>query len=364
MRTIILILFLILMVAISACEKSSTGPKNEPAEEIWPFDPPSSEPLDAHEMAAKIGRGFNMGNALEAEVEGEWGIVIQDEYFQIIADAGFTGLRLPVTWPTRSETAPPYTIWSEFFDRVDHVVQEALRNDLIVILNIHHFDAINEDPEGATEWIKALWTQIAEHYKDYPDELYFELLNEPHGAFQNNPTAWNQILNELIPIIRETNPYRMIVVGGVNWNNVSQLKNLELPQDDRGIIGTFHYYSPHRFTHQGASWAGDAEGNWLGTTWMGSPDERAAVNNDFDQAVSWSEGEDRPVFLGEFGSYEKADINSRYRWTDYIRTAAERRNISWTYWEFGAGFGAYNRDAGKWRQLLLKALMPESGDSE
>ena len=54
-----------------------------------------------------------------------------------------------------------------------------------------------------------------------------------------------------------------------------------------------------------------------------------------------------------------ADDNSRYRWTDFISRYAEKKNISWTYWEFGAGFGAYDRDKNEWRPLLLKALMPE-----
>jgi endoglucanase len=36
---------------------------------------------------------------------------------------------------------------------------------------------------------------------------------------------------------------------------------------------------------------------------------------------------------------------------------AEKRGFSWAYWEFGSGFGAYDREKKEWRQPLLKALM-------
>ncbi|HPU43798.1 MAG TPA: hypothetical protein PLS98_06260, partial [Dictyoglomaceae bacterium] len=43
-------------------------------------------------------RGVNMGNALEAPKEGEWGVVIKDEYFKLIKEAGFDHVRIPIKW--------------------------------------------------------------------------------------------------------------------------------------------------------------------------------------------------------------------------------------------------------------------------
>lgn len=346
-----------LMLLLLSCSKKSTEPdnKNNP-QDIWPFDPPSTEPLDAFEMNAKIGRGFNMGNALEsAGQEGDGGMYIRDEYLQIIADAGFNSIRLPVSWSYRSSSSPPFSIEYSFFERVDHVVQTALQYGLIVVLNMHHFDELNENPVGHREWFLAMWKQIATHYKDYPDELYFEILNEPHGDF--NAATWNQFAKEALAIIRTDNPYRMVVIGPVSWNAFDQLPTLDLPEDDQAIIATYHYYLPFQFTHQGAGWVSGANA-WLGTAWRGSLDEKAAVSNDFDRAVAWAQQHNRPLYLGEFGAYSMADDNSRYRWTDYVARSAEKRGISWTYWEFGAGFGAYDRDKNEWRPLLLKALMP------
>lgn len=354
----ILYMLVVLTIACASCRQKTTEPEQQPPEDEWPFDPPSTEPLDAFEMNAKIGRGLNFGNALEAPAEGDWGIVIRDEYIQAIADAGFNSIRLPITWPTRSQSTAPFTIDSQFFQRVDHIVETALALGLTVVLNNHHFDELNENPQEHRNWLLALWEQISGHYSDYPDELFFEILNEPHGAFNNNAAIWNQLARDALALIRKTNPYRMVVIGPISWNAIDRIPTLDLPEEDRCLIATFHYYSPFQFTHQGASWAGDDANSWLGTPWMGSPNERKAITDAFDTAVAWAQQHTRPLYLGEFGAYEKADDNSRYRWTDHVARSCEKRGISWTYWEFGAGFGVYDRDKNEWRPLLLKALMP------
>lgn len=48
---------------------------------------------------------------------------------------------------------------------------------------------------------------------------------------------------------------------------------------------------------------------------------------------------------------------SRVRWTRAVREAAEERGFGWGYWEFGAGFGAYDPVAEAWRPELLAALL-------
>ncbi|MBN1559029.1 glycoside hydrolase family 5 protein, partial [candidate division KSB1 bacterium] len=310
-------LFVVLLL-VTTCSKKSTEPGNTVPKDTWPFAPPSSEPLDAFAMNATIGRGLNMGNCLETAAEGQGGFVIEDDHLRAIAAAGFNSIRLPITWSTRTQTSPPYTIDPQFFLRVDHIVQTALSLGLVVVMNDHHFDELNEDPATHRQWLLKIWEQVSARYQNYPDELFFEILNEPHGAFNSSAALWNQLAKEVLAIIRQTNPYRMVVIGPISWNAVDHIPTLDLPEDDRGLIVTFHYYWPFQFTHQGASWAGEEANSWLGTIWLGSPAERKAVADDFDRAVSWAQQHDRPLYLGEFGAYEKADDNSRYRWTDHI----------------------------------------------
>ena len=46
----------------------------------------------------RLGRGVNLGNALEAPVEGEWGVTLREEYFRLIREAGFDAVRIPIRW--------------------------------------------------------------------------------------------------------------------------------------------------------------------------------------------------------------------------------------------------------------------------
>jgi endoglucanase len=86
--------------------------------------------------------------------------------------------------------------------------------------------------------------------------------------------------------------------------------------------------------------------------------EAETIKASFNEAVKWSQKNNRPLFMGEFGAYNMADIESRIRWTKFVRREAEKHQFSWAYWEFGAGFGVYNREKMSWHSDLLKVLIP------
>jgi aryl-phospho-beta-D-glucosidase BglC (GH1 family) len=56
---------------------------------------PQSDFPDAFTAARALGRGVNLGDALEAPKEGDWGVVAQEEYFDLIKEAGFGSVRIP-----------------------------------------------------------------------------------------------------------------------------------------------------------------------------------------------------------------------------------------------------------------------------
>jgi endoglucanase len=221
---------------------------------------------------------------------------------------------------------------------------------------MHHYDEIFSAPVDHRERFIGIWKQIAERYMNYPDELYFELLNEPHDNLSVN--RWNEYLNEAIDIIRESNPERIIIVGPPNWNSYEHIHRLNLPEDDTNIIVTFHYYEPFKFTHQGADWISGSNA-WLGTEWTGTDNEKQAIRDAFDQVYEWASENDRQLLLGEFGAYQEADMASRVRWTEFIAREAESRDIAWAYWEFCAGFGIYDPDTKEWKDSLAEALIPQ-----
>ncbi len=183
--------------------------------------------------------------------------------------------------------------------------------------------------------------------------VLFELLNEPNGKL--DAPRWNVLLAKSLAAVRASNPTRTIVVGPVHWNGIGALSTLVLPEDDQNLLVTVHFYDPFHFTHQGASWA-EGSNAWLGTTW-GTDADRKAITDSFDTAAKWGADHHRPMYLGEFGAYSQSPIEGRAQWTAFVARAAESHGMPWTYWEFCAGFGAYDPVAKQWRQPLLDALL-------
>ena len=78
----------------------------------------------------------------------------------------------------------------------------------------------------------------------------------------------------------------------------------------------------------------------------------------FESARQWGESEHRPMNLGEFGAYNRADMASRALWTESVQQAAQARGMSSHYWEFDRGFGVWDRKTGRWVDPLYRALQP------
>jgi endoglucanase len=347
--------FLLLFgLILMACNQTYILPSpTPPVETAMPpiTQPETSEPAS---VPVSLQRGINFGNMLEAPNEGDWGLTVQEEYFDLVKAAGFDFVRLPVRWSAHAAMEYPYTIDPAFFARVDQVVGWAQARDLTIIVNMHHYEELATDPWSHKDRLVGLWRQIAEHYKEYPANVVFELCNEPNGEL--NAVLWNEYLAETLAVVRETNPTREVVIGPVWWNAYDWLSTLDVP-DDEHLIVTFHYYLPFRFTHQGAEWIGDESQQWLGMGW-GSDAEKQELTRHFDEVQQWAQRKGVRILLGEFGAYSKAAMSDRARWTTFVREQAEAHGFAWAYWEFGSGFGAYDLQARVWRPDLLRALIP------
>lgn len=325
-------------------ESDDTGDAEEPeVPGVWE---------SAAEINARLGRGINIGNTYEAEQS--WQSPFDPADLKRIADLGFTHVRLPIRWERgdRSLATSPYTITPAFLKVIQAAVDEALKQKLHIILNMHHHDALMANPAGEKARFLSQWEQIADHFKAYPDSLLFEILNEPHD--QLIPTLWNGYLSEALQVIRTTNPKRCVLIGTAEWGGVGGLPSLQFP-DDPQLILTLHYYNPHTFTHQGASWSEGSDA-WLGTQWHDTQFERQAVEQDFKAALRLSVEKQFPIHIGEFGAYSRADLDSRVRWTRFLARWFEQQGFSWAYWEWNSGFGIYNPQSGQYEERLVNAL--------
>lgn len=345
-RTFLKSLFILIaqIIFMSACNTDTNNP----------LSPELTEP-DPFLQNNKLGRGINLGNALEAPNEGDWGYIIQEEDFKTISSAGFNSIRVPIRWSAHALNNSPFTIDESFFERIDWVINKAFENGLAVVINFHHYQEMMDNPLEEKARFVVLWKQVANRYKNFSNDLFFEILNEPN----NNLTSdiWNELISEIIGEIRITNPFRTIIISDADWSGIYGLQNLILPKDENNLIVTFHYYSPFQFTHQGAEWV-EGSDNWLGTTWSNTQVQQLAIKNEFSIAVNWAAINNVPLNLGEFGAYHKADINSRILWTKFVADQAIENNMSFHYWEFSAGFGVYNKSSKTWNEQLLRTLIP------
>lgn len=313
-------------------------------------------PTNAEAINQAMSPGINYGNIFEADPPEGWGLTGKEGDFKIIAAAGFKGVRIPVRWSAKAAVQAPYAIDPAFIQRIDHMVNAALGSGLYVIINMHHYEDLFENPEANHARFLELWKQIAHHYSRYPRTLLFEIMNEPHDKL--TPALWNSYYQEALAAIRKENPDRVVMIGSAKWGGPDALSELQLPRDDKNIIVTFHDYSPFHFTHQGANWVGEQSKAWLGTKWTGSTDEMNEMRGEFEKVKTFTRSYDFPINMGEFGSISNADMPSRVRWTAAMSNMAKRYGYSRFYWEFKAGgFGAYDETAGQWRDELKDAIV-------
>jgi endoglucanase len=311
-----------------------------------------SQTTNAQDQNKKLARGVNIIGYDDALWKDFSKGRFKEEYFKMIKDAGFSNIR--VNLHPFSNMDSKYVINAKWIETLDWVVKSALKAKLMVILDMHEYNAMADNPEAKKEMFLSVWRQLAPRYKDQPNDVIFELLNEPNQKLSVD--LWNVYLVDALKIIRETNPNRTLIIGPANWNGIESLKTLVLPSDDKNIIVTVHFYHPMPFTHQGAPWSKENK-DLKGIKWTGTAEEKALIESKLKIAADWSVANDRPIFLGEFGAYDKADMDSRALYTSFVARTAEKFNFSWAYWQFDSDFIVYNIDKGEWVRPILNALM-------
>lgn len=315
----------------------------------------AGEHRDPAAQIKRMGRGVNIigyDPLWKAPAQARF----QDRHYQLIRKAGFQTVRINLNCLHRMDAE--LRMPEAWFKILEHQVQQALTNDLIVILDLHDFTTVAKDPAAFRPRVVAFWKQVAERFKDAPDNVLFELLNEPNG--QLTPELWNAWVPDIMAVIRASNPTRTVIVGPANSNGMSSLKSLVLPVQDRNLIVTVHYYHPMPFSHQGAPWSKKNK-DLSGITW-GTVEERAKVVSDFQKAADWSKEQGRPLLLGEFGAYDgnkdESALAMRAAYVDHIARTAEAMGWAWAYWQFDSDFIVYDIDKDHWVEPILKALIP------
>ena len=297
-------------------------------------------------MVERMGKGLNLGNTLEAPYEGDWSSPAAEYYFHDFIDAGFTCVRIPIRWTNHMLDTTPYTVDSAWMDRVEQVIDWALDTGLVIIINSHHDNEwlYDEFPKNMKRFEK-LWEQISTRFTDKSENLVFEIINEPY--FDLSRAEVDTLHQRVFPIIRESNPTRIVIfTGGGNdttprMTNYRVFYNLNIP-DDPYVMAYFHYYVPYQYCQLG-------EGTW-GTTM-----EKQQMINDFTIAKEWSDANNVPILLGEFAVTRKAHRPSMVKWYELLTETADEFGFAQTTWCTGGkdNMATYFRNHAYWDHELV-----------
>ncbi len=287
------------------------------------------------------------------------------EDIEEIQSLGCDVIRLPINLHFMTDGAPDYIIDPLFYSFLDQVVDWTEELGIHLILDNHTFDpAVSTDPNIGEVLVK-VWSQMAKHYKDRSDLIYYEVLNEPHGI---DDALWGTIQGEVIEAIRNEDTRHTIVVGGADWNSYRTLERLPRYEDDN-LIYTFHFYDPFLFTHQGATWTSpsmlsladvpfpyeeermpalpaDLLGTWVGFNYLSYPSEGTVtrVQSLLDIAARFRDERQVPVFCGEMGVFKpNSQEDDRVLWYEEVRSYLDEIDITWTMWDYQGGFGVFEK---------------------
>ena len=328
---------------------------------------------DTEAILEDMGLGWNLGNSLDAtggsglDTETSWS---NPKTTQALIDKvkslGFNTVRVPVSWG-KHVSGDNYTIDSAWLARVKEVVDYCYKNDMYVILNIHHDTKSSASASGAgyyprssaysssEKFVTSVWSQAAEYFKDYDYHLIFETLNEPRligTGYEWWFNKWNipSEVKDAIDCINKLNQKAVDTIRATGSNNKGRLimcpgydasidgatvSGFKLPTDISGnknrIAVSVHAYSPYNFAMNVGS----------GSTSTYTSSIKNELQDLFSTLKSNFRDKGIPVVIGEFGSTDKNNTAERVKWATDYTALAKKNNIPCVLWDNNA-FAVYN----------------------
>jgi endoglucanase len=346
----------------------------------------AGDALCADDSAFHISRGVNVSHWLsQSQRRGQQ----RQAYFtekdvDYISGLGYDHIRLPIDeeqmWDESGNKE------NEAFTLLHNAIEWSESQHLKVVVDLHilrshHFNAEDKplwtEPKAQEKFLQ-LWRDLSWELKKYPvDLLAYELMNEPVA---DDPEDWNKLVEKAVKEIREQEPDRKIVIGSNRWQSVSTFDQLRIPQGDRNIILSFHFYTPMLITHYKASWTevGKYTGpvNYPGQIVApkdieGLPADIAGIvkrNNGvynleileklFEKPLAAAKKYDLPLYCGEWGCLSTAPRKVRLQWYEDVRHNLEKHDIAWANWDYKGGFGIVGR-TGQPDEEMIRTLIPK-----
>ncbi len=326
-------------------------------------------------------KGVNLGgwiSQFDKYSEEHFNTFIQEADIKRISEMGFDHVRVPVDYNVL-ETEEAEVIESGY-QHIEDCLAWCKKYNLKMILDVHEVYGYSFDPlkdmdrekffydEALQARFYRLWENIATRFGKESDTMAFELLNEV--VLKEVYKAWNAVAKKAVEHIRAIAPDTYIVIGGVNYNNVTSVALLDAPYDDK-IVYNFHCYDPIIFTHQKAYWVENMTPDFelaypvsleeLREKSKAFPKEcTTAIYNErlttvgpqffeelFAEALETAKKYNVPLYCGEYGVIELAPKEDTKRWLADIHSVFEKYGIGRAVWNYkGKDFGIIDSDYG------------------
>ncbi len=357
----------------------------------------------AKELAGKIFAGINIGNTMEVPLgegvepgtsgETGWGNpVINEDYIRGLRNAGFNAVRVPCAWNSHIEDFETFKVSDKWMARVKEVVDMIVNNGMYVILNIHwdggwlENNCTPDKQEANNKQQKALWTQIANQFKEYDERVLFAGCNEPNAENAEQMAVLATYEQTFVDAVRATggrNAKRVLIVQGPTTNIEKTDQLMALPTDiveDRLMVEV-HYYDPFPFCLM------DKDETWGKMSYFwGSQMSKVsaelkdrcstyaanaeAVNTELLKMKKKYANQGIPVILGEYGAYyRKALASEEYydlhkasvdEWLYEVTRLSKNNGLIPFLWDTGALIS--RKDGSVIQQTQLDNIMKGAND--
>jgi hypothetical protein len=239
---------------------------------------------------------------------------ITREDVRFIGQTGSNTIRLPFHYKLfTDEDYMGITVAQDGFARIDSLVGWCREAGLYIILDMHDApggqtgDNIDDsygypwlfESEASQKLYCSIWKKIANHYKNEPVILGYDLLNEPIAPYFENQEELNGKLNDIYRMgaaaIREVDKHHILLLGGAQWNgNFAPLTDSKF--DDK-LMYTCHRYG-------------------------GEPTPEA-----IQKFIAFRDSMNLPMYMGEIG-------HNANEWMSAFCKTMEDNNIGWTFWPY------------------------------
>lgn len=337
--------------------------------------------LTSIQLSQQMSPAWNLGNTLDAgPTETSWGNPLANQQvLNAVKAAGFKTVRIPVSWNQYADADG--NIKPTWMARVTEVVGYARNAGLYVVLNMHHEQSwlipTYAYQTSANARLAKLWTQIANHFKNYDDYLLFAGTNEilfpgdygpPTAEYQDVQNGFNQVFVNAVRATGGNNAKRHLVVQGFNTNIDWTYNGFIKPADSAAnrLFLEVHFYDPFNFALNDKStiwqWGAIATDPAVTETWA----NEAYVDAQFQMMKSRFVDAGIPVLLGEYGAILRSEYDpaGTYRtyWAKYVTKSAYQHGMVPAWWDPGYGFnhasGLFDRSTGaQYFPDLVKAIV-------